>query len=138
MMEKQRNLPAWQEFLNNCDEAETKNERLWDLRPDMDTEEMFEKSEVTDFFKNRDLNPKIKLLLSNAVDELPLIQGSVLRAIFWKEMTTAEVAKNLKTTPMTIRKIKSRALKELKNKLASSKAKDVTLASRESFIISEG
>ena len=49
-MEKQKSLPAWQEFLNNCDEAETKNKHLWDLCPDMDTEEMFAKSEAPDFF----------------------------------------------------------------------------------------
>ena len=136
MNETKKEIPAWQEFLNNCDEAETKNRHLWDLRPDMDTEEILEQSEVLDFFKNRDLSPQIEVALSNAMDKLPLIQGTILRAIFWKGMTVAEVAKGLKMAPMAAYKAKSRGLKELKRML-SSQGLDVKYGPRESSIISE-
>ena len=136
-MKKEKSLPAWQEFLNNCDEAETKNKHLWELRPDMDTEEMFEKSEVSIFFKNRDLGPQVKMALSDAMDELPLIQGTILRAIYWRGMTTAEVAKNLKITVKAVRMAKSRALKELKRVLSLKKL-NVTFGPRKSSTISEG
>ncbi len=136
-MENQKSVPAWQEFLNNCDEAETKNRRLWDLRPDMDTEEMFAKSEVLDFFKNRDLDPQIKIVLSDAVDELPLLQGTVLRAIYWKGMTTSEVAKNLNTTAKAIYMAKSRGIQELR-RVFSLKKLAVRFGTSENSAITEG
>ena len=136
MNETKKEIPAWQEFLSNCDEAEAKDRPLWDLYPDMDTEEIFAKSEAIDFFKKRDLSPQVEMALSNAMDKLPLIQGTILRAIFWRGMTVAEVAKGLKIAPMAVYKAKSRGLKELKRML-SSKGLDVKYGPRESSTISE-
>ena len=137
MSETKKDIPAWEQFLEDCDQKEKKNAPNWELVPDMDTQEIAEKVEALEFFKNRDLDPKTRLALSDAMDELPLVQGAVLRAIFWKGMTTAEVARNLKTTAKAVRMAKSRALKELKQNLALKKTA-VTFGVSENSTISEG
>ena len=137
MNETKKDIPAWEQFLEDCDQKEKQNAPNWELVPDMDTQEIAEKVEALEFFKNRDLDPKARLALSDAIDELPFVQGSVLRAIFWKGMTTAEVAKDLKTTTKAVRMVKSRALKELKRNLTLKKTA-VTFGVSENSTISEG
>ena len=89
------------------------------------------------FFKNRDLGPQVKIALSDAMDELPLIQGTILRAIYWQGLSVKEVARQLKTTVTSVRTTKSKALKKLKRVLSLKKLK-VTFGPRESSTISEG
>ncbi len=139
MSETKQGPLAWEQFLKSCDRAESaqRNRPCLDLRSNMDTEEIWEKSQVLQFFQNRELDPQIKMALSDAMEKLPLIQGTALRAIFWQGLSIAEVAKELKTTDANIRKAKSRALKKLQQIFASKKW-GVTFRPRESSVILEG
>ena len=137
MNETKKEIPAWEQFLKDCDQKEKKSAPNWELRPDMDTQEVAEKAEALEFFKNRDLDPKARMALSNAMEDLPFVQSAVLRAIFWQGMSTAEIAKNLKTTAKAVRMVKSRALKELGLNPALKKTA-VTFGISENSTISKG
>ncbi len=139
MSETKQGPLAWEQFLKSCDRAESaqQNKPRLDLRSNMDTEEIWEKSQVLQFFQNRELDPQVNMALSDAIDELPLIQGAVLRAIFWKGMAETEIAKKLKMNVMAIHQAKSRALKRLRHTLPLKQA-NVKFRSRKNSVISEG
>jgi hypothetical protein len=92
--------------------------------PHVDTIAIHDGAELLDSLKEIDDYQKLRFAVPHAVDELSYKQKIVIKNIFWSNKTIEEVAIDLKMTNTSVRSLKYRAIKRLKEILPTEEFKE--------------
>ncbi len=90
---------------------------------DMDTEDILDKAEVLKFLQEKQYHEKLESALLVALNQLSKTEREIIKEVFWNKLTDNEAAKKLNKTHLSIRVLKSRAVKKLGRILASQELK---------------
>lgn len=91
--------------------------------PDMNSELMSQGFDLLNFLRQNRQYSVIKDAFELALDELSRMERRVIKKLFWENISTRELADDLKTSEVNIRVIKSRAIQKLKILLPSQEFK---------------
>lgn len=86
---------------------------------DMDTEEILERADVLKFLQEKQFHENVENALLVALSKLSKTEREIIKEVFWNKLTDNEASKKLNKPHLTIRVLKSRAVKKLGKILAS-------------------
>ena len=110
-------VEIWKAYLDST-VGDLKNEDII-FFPYIDTQTMSEGLKMLQFLQYREYYPELRSLLELAMEDLSRAERVALEGYFWEEKTYSEVAQSLGVSSVTVRVLKGRALKKLKEILKS-------------------
>ena len=111
---------TWERYLDRDFKAELDEKNVFTF-PYVDTPRVLAGAELLEFLRESKRYPKMESAFLLALKELPEVQALTVKGLFWDDKSIQEIAKEVGTTPATIRAAKSRALKKLKELVPSKK-----------------
>ena len=82
--------------------------------PDMDTDEMAERPQLSELISNESADPELKQALEVALEHLSRRERLIIKKFFLEKQTTKQIAKKLKIVPSTVRVLRKRGVDKLK------------------------
>jgi len=110
-------LETWNQYLDSS-VGSLEDSRL-SFVPNMDTDEILEKSTVIDYLENGKYYEDIETALVFALFHLSKTERAVIRGSFWMMLSDKEIAKALNKSHQNVRYLKSTAIKKLRSILSS-------------------
>ena len=111
---------TWERYLDRDLKVELDEKNVFTF-PYMDTSRIMEAAELLEFFRECRNYPKLEFAFFLAMEELTPNRSAIIKGLYWEGKDVEEIAKELGTTPATIRADKSRALKKLRELVPSKK-----------------
>ena len=116
---KNWSLETWNLYLDSS--VGTLEDTRLSFLPDMDTNEILEKSKVINYLENGRHYEDIETALVFALFHLSKTERAVIKGAFWMMLSDKEIAEKLNKTHENVRYLKSFAIKKLRKILASKK-----------------